>query len=40
MEFRKIEISEGPGIIRWGYKIKGIFTIQEGYHLQVAHHQQ
>lgn len=38
MESQKIAISEGPDIIRWGYKIKWMFTIQEGYYLQATHH--
>jgi len=38
MESQKISISEGPYIVRWGYKIKWMFTIQEGYHRQAAHH--
>lgn len=40
MDSRRIVIVEGPGIIRWGYRIKGMCTIQEGYHLQAKHQQQ
>ena len=34
---RRIKITEGTNIISWGYKIKGMFTIQEGYYLKEKH---
>lgn len=40
MDSRRVVIAEGPYIISWGYRIKGMFTIQEGYHLQAEHQQQ
>jgi len=35
METRKIAKKEGLDILRWCYRIKGMFTIKEGYQLQV-----
>jgi len=37
METMKIAKAEGPDMLRWGYRIKGMFTIKEGYQLQAEH---
>jgi len=37
MATRKIAKNRGLDILRWGYRIKGMLTIKEGYQLQVEH---
>jgi len=37
MATRKIAKEDGIDILRWGYKIKGMFTIKEDYQLQAEH---
>ena len=34
MQTRKIKIQTGTDILRWGYRTKGMFTINEAYHIQ------
>ena len=35
MEMRKIPIRAGLDILRWGYKMKGNFTVKEAYDLKA-----
>jgi len=37
METRKITIKEGSGTLRWGHRIKDMFTIREGYQIKAEH---
>lgn len=36
METRKIAVKEGTNIIRWGKRIKRMFTIDKGYYIKVG----
>jgi len=36
METRKIAIKEGTYIVRWGKRIKGMFTTIEGYYIKAS----
>ena len=33
---RFVRVREGPDILRWGYKEKGIFSIKESYNLKIG----
>ena len=37
MQTRKIKIQTTTDILHWGYQPKGMFTINEGYHIQGHH---
>jgi len=37
MATRKAAIKEETETLRWGHRIKGMFTIIEGYHLKVGY---
>lgn len=39
MRTRQITIRMGPDILRWGYSIKGTFTIKEAYKLKAEQEQ-
>ena len=36
---RFVRVREGPEILRWGYKEKGIFSIKESYNLNINPHE-
>lgn len=37
MATRKIAIKEGLDTLRWGHRIRGMFTIGEGYEIKTRH---
>jgi len=36
METRKMAVKEGTNIIRWGKRIKGMFTKEKGYYIKTG----
>ena len=39
MKTKKLVATNGEDILRWGYRIKGMFAIEEGYYLKSNNHQ-
>jgi len=37
MATRKVAVKEGTDTLRWGNRIKGMFTIAKGYHLKAGY---
>ena len=39
LHMRFVRVREGPNILRWGCKEKGIFSIKEAYNLKIDPHE-